>query len=380
MVSISPDAPVGNEPRYALLISSFLDPNPMTDLFQQTTSMNKSSNIAVGVSSTGEFIENDFVMKAYRQGLALSLDRSEWIIPSSVDEFRKWLTGEFSKEGERLFQISNWTTYVMFEDALLDVYMNNSMATVEIKGSAERVAAVQKRLASSPFQRAGSTINWVHGERGESADVPLDNSRKLIQSAYPWLLDPESGINNVDDYLEAFMHSSASVLVLIGPPGTGKTSLIRHMIQRLGASAMVAYDERIMSTDTLFANWIQSKHKFLVLEDSDAFLQARNDGNKMMHKFLNVSEGLVTVRGKKMIFSTNLPNVRDIDAALLRPGRCFGVPQFRALTADEARIAVKEIGSNLAVEDGKTYNFTQLFSGNNIVAPSIKRQGFGFTG
>src|SRR3712207_7327386 len=55
-----------------------------------------------------------------------------------------------------------------------------------------------------------------------------------------------------------------------------------------------------------------------VLEDADNFLRPRKEGNSMMHRFLNVGDGLVTMSHKKMIFSTNLPSVKEVDPALDR--------------------------------------------------------------
>ena len=46
---------------------------------------------------------------------------------------------------------------------------------------------------------------------------------------------------------------------------------------------------------------------------------------------------MVRAQGRKIIFTTNLHNIGDIDEALVRPGRCFGVIRTRALALDEAR-------------------------------------------
>ncbi|MEJ8867663.1 hypothetical protein, partial [Pseudomonas jessenii] len=46
-------------------------------------------------------------------------------------------------------------------------------------------------------------------------------------------------------------------------------------------------------------------------------------GNQALHRFLNIADGVASADGKKIIFSTNLASVRDIDDALIRPGRCF---------------------------------------------------------
>jgi len=54
------------------------------------------------------------------------------------------------------------------------------------------------------------------------------------------------------------------------------------------------------------------------------------------HRFLMIADGVVRAQGRKIIFTTNLPNVRDIDEALLRPGRCFAAVETRPLKHNEA--------------------------------------------
>jgi ATP-dependent 26S proteasome regulatory subunit len=43
-----------------------------------------------------------------------------------------------------------------------------------------------------------------------------------------------------------------------------------------------------------------------------------------MSRFLNISDGLIKLPNKKLVFTTNVTNFENIDSALLRPGRCFG--------------------------------------------------------
>jgi hypothetical protein len=97
----------------------------------------------------------------------------------------------------------------------------------------------------------------------------------------------------------------------------------------------------------VFANFVEGDKNILILEDADMFLKSRKEGNTMMHKFLNVGDGLVTTRGKKMIFSTNLPSIKDIDPALVRPGRCYDILHFGEMTQEQAEILAKKVGVTL---------------------------------
>jgi ATP-dependent 26S proteasome regulatory subunit len=72
-----------------------------------------------------------------------------------------------------------------------------------------------------------------------------------------------------------------------------------------------------------------------VIEDADPLLTTRASGNQDLHRFLAIADGVVRAQGRKILFTTNLPNVGDIDDALLRPGRCFATVRTRSLTREE---------------------------------------------
>jgi ATP-dependent 26S proteasome regulatory subunit len=132
----------------------------------------------------------------------------------------------------------------------------------------------------------------------------------------------------------------------------------------------VTYDPSILEKDHMFAEFIGSDSSIMVLEDSDNFLKPRNDGNTMMAKFLNLGDGLVTTKGKKLIFSTNLPSIRDVDEALTRPGRCFGILDFNGLTYDEAIELHKKLNltSELKVKDkSELYTLAEIFNNETVV-------------
>jgi hypothetical protein len=104
--------------------------------------------------------------------------------------------------------------------------------------------------------------------------------------------------------------------------------------QRKGDSAKVLYtaDSRSLESDEIFVEFVTGSHDAFVVEDADHILDARANGNQHLHRFLAVADGVVRAQGRKILFTTNLPNVSDIDDALLRPGRCFASLRFRALS------------------------------------------------
>lgn len=192
------------------------------------------------------------------------------------------------------------------------------------------------------------TIDWhfMSGHAGlSSATFDELSDPPPFDESYPTLGEP------VASFVERYLASRETVLILQGPPGTGKTRLVRAILAsitaRKGENAKVLYtaDRRALDNDEMFVEFITGSHDAFVVEDADHLLTARADGNADMHRFLAVADGVVRAQGRKIIFTTNLPNVGDIDAALIRPGRCFAVLRTRALTATEAAMVVARIRS-----------------------------------
>lgn len=222
----------------------------------------------------------------------------------------------------------------------------------------------------SGFTEIKSSLEWVYSDNGSSITVPLTNDKKPIEEFYPFL----NG-RTLEEYYDEYMASDASVLLLIGPPGTAKTSFIRGLIQHTQKSGLVTYDTGILSRDSFFAEFIDGSNTFLIMEDADTFLRSRKEENTMMFKFLNVSSGLITVTGKKMIFSTNLPSIKDVDEALIRPGRCHEVLSFDKLTSEQADKVRAKFGMK---ETGKAGTVAEILNQKDNPKQIGKRQTMGF--
>jgi hypothetical protein len=164
-------------------------------------------------------------------------------------------------------------------------------------------------------------------------------------SAYPEIA------GGVRSFIDRYLASPESVLVLQGPPGTGKSRLIRGILGKMSrgkgeaAEALYTGDMKALESDELYVRFITGRHDAFVVEDADHLLKPRANGNEHLHRFLTIADGVVRSQGRKIIFSTNLPNVGDLDEALIRPGRCFAHVHIRALSAMEARALAQEIAA-----------------------------------
>ncbi len=193
----------------------------------------------------------------------------------------------------------------------------------------------------------------------QDAEILEPSDKPIIDEAYPYFK------NGVYQYIDEYLQSDNSIIILQGPPGTGKTRFIRAALARCGegmekpTEALYTSDFSVMEDDELFVDFITGRENFLIVEDCDLLLKARDSGNHVMHRFLNVADGILRGLGKKIILSTNLPNISDIDEALLRPGRCFDLARFRKLTNLEASKLVTVLGKD-GVEANETLEKSQL--------------------
>jgi SpoVK/Ycf46/Vps4 family AAA+-type ATPase len=199
----------------------------------------------------------------------------------------------------------------------------------------------------------------------------LAEPQPVYDEFYPWI---EGGI---DVYFKEYLESPASVLFMLGPPGTGKTSLIRHFIAISGMNAMVTYEDALLSTDSMFVEFLTSGSDcVLVVEDADIMLSSRDHtGNALVARFLNVSEGLVKVAGKKVIFTTNLSDFNNVDEALVRPGRCFDAMSFRALSHSESKAASRVAGLPVPLAQ-EPHTLAQIFNQRQKSSPIGRKAGF----
>ena len=196
----------------------------------------------------------------------------------------------------------------------------------------------------------------------ESASIEELADDVLLDAAYPEL----SG--GVHAFITRYLDAPETVLVLQGPPGTGKTRLIRAILgamsQRNGHDAQALYtgDMKALESDELFVKFITGWDDAFVVEDADHLLKPRAAGNEHLHRFLAIADGVVRAQGRKIIFSTNLPNIQDLDDALVRPGRCFARIHVRNLSTAEAKTMLDNLCENTQHSEAAQH---ELFSDQN---------------
>lgn len=226
---------------------------------------------------------------------------------------------------------------------------------------------------SKTYAKIAVSVDWMVGGDIGSITVPLVAPTGILDSNYPFI---EEG---VEKFVDDFYKSTENVMLLIGPPGTGKSNFVKYLVARSDKGAIVTYDPEIMKRDSMFATFIEGDYGSLIMEDADNFLGSRREGNEQMSRMLNVGDGLVSMYGKKIIFSTNLESTSEVDSALLRPGRCYAVVHFRKFTYAESKKFLAEHNlTGWKPVKGEEYTLAELYNNTKRARQVVPKRKIGF--
>lgn len=281
-------------------------------------------------------------------------------------ELRMWMTGR----GSVVLYNDSIIISISDRNGIDQPWVNRDRVMgITAEGRLDLVKTVMEFATNYPITNEPRIIWKFMSDKGVTdAIVEIENPPLFPASFYPFLP------SHPDTFMQEFLDSQVSFMLLRGEPGTGKTSFIRRMINHARSECVLTFDEKLLYTDTLFVQFMLSEsNRLLVIEDADNMLASRDKGhNNFMAKLLNLSDGLIRIPKKKIVITTNLIEERHMDSALLRPGRMFHTPIFRKLTYQEAKIAAEDAGVILPSEE-RDYSLAEII---NQQAETKRRSGF----
>ena len=186
-----------------------------------------------------------------------------------------------------------------------------------------------------------------------------------------------------EDLIKFLSNDLPGLVLFTGKPGTGKSSLIQHLINKADE-----LDKRFVILPASFIDILADSDftsfavkslsdAILCIEDAEDVLADRNLGqNAAVKNILNITDGILgKVMKTKIICTVN--NETSLDKALLRKGRLKLKYHFEPLSAEKATKLSAKLGINKVYTEPATladiYNEEQKID----YEKPIKRIGFG---
>lgn len=175
-----------------------------------------------------------------------------------------------------------------------------------------------------------------------------------------------------------------------GEPGTGKSSAIRHLVEKVKRNFIFIPPQMISHLSSPeFADIITDTHKgsVLILEDAEKALMKResDDGfsnSTLVSSVLNLTDGLYADLGQLAIIATYNCDRNLIDSALLRKGRLKAEYRFDKLETNRAQSLADKLKKDMKITEATTladiFNYEEQYSNNE--RKDKRAIGFGFGG
>ena len=189
-------------------------------------------------------------------------------------------------------------------------------------------------------------------------------------------------------FVAALKDRPHGISVLDGPMGTGKSSYLRALMVELRETHKFFFlppsAVGLLVNPALISFWENqkclddSKAFVLVIEDSEEVLRQREAGNTgPVSMILSLGDGLFSDWLPIQIICTINSPTKDIDPALLRPGRCITSKYFGRIGHSDAHRLAEDLGIDLPLQED--YSLAEIYALKPIGIPASepeRRIGF----
>lgn len=255
----------------------------------------------------------------------------------------------------------------------IQIFAENKIYTIDYNSISVKYADISEEIVQSILQNIYNQLPMKKPDSKEAVANLVgysDGEYYTVESKIK-KVDVNIEENYNDDFIPVyndllkFLDSRESGLILLyGAAGTGKSNLLRHLCNKYPKQYVIvptSLTSRLGDPDFV-SFMIDNANSVFILEDCEQVLMDRgvNMFNGAISNILNMSDGLLSdIMNIKFICTFNA-DIKTIDQALLRKGRCYAKYEFKELESNKVQYLNDKY--NLGIEEIKPMTLAEIYN------------------